>query len=300
MQQERRKQMKEYRVYKMNFTVGGQDIFNEPNKTVWDFSDELEEAGKTAPILLGICPTELDAKCVLDKYESSIKRVSTRGGYYRITFYYIEEVGEDANIMIAVEERDNIFKMANLIGVGRAVAYREVQENIEELNIMLSDCEALTGMEERCKDLRQKIDMYETVASDIEKEYARVNTALPLSSKEEEFYEPGSLKKKGMKLSLKLRPSVNNTAKIFNPGNPIASYRELLDGLWTILNEYTRMRLIPGMGEAVPKSPYIKENLHRIVELIYFLKSVSVRIVFKKEDLEGGEYEYYGEDREDI
>lgn len=63
------------------------------------------------------------------------------------------------------------------------------------------------------------------------------------------FYRPGTLEVPGTKITLKTQPYTNGV--LFNPKDPISSFRAKVIQLKTILEEYEKMKNIPGISSCV-------------------------------------------------
>ena len=80
------------------------------------------------------------------------------------------------------------------------------------------------------------------------------------------YYKPGVLKEKGTKISLKTQPYINGV--IFDIDDPISSFHYYLIQMKTIVNEYERLRSIPGMNEAIPSSLELNSGITGKVKLL--------------------------------
>lgn len=87
------------------------------------------------------------------------------------------------------------------------------------------------------------------------------------------YYKPGVLKEKGTKISLKTQPYINGV--IFDIDDPISSFHYYLIQIKTIINEYERLRSIPGMDKAVPSSLELNSGITGKVKLLldYLIES---------------------------
>lgn len=116
------------------------------------------------------------------------------------------------------------------------------------------------------------------------------------------YYRPGVLKEKGTKISLKTQPYINGV--IFDMDDPISSFHYYLIQMKTIVNEYERLRSIPGMNEAVPSSLELNSGITGKVKLLldYLIQSpieINIRDQKITRDLLAElEINTYGEDNE--
>ena len=121
-------------------------------------------------------------------------------------------------------------------------------------------------------------------------------------NKTRKFYRPGTLKEKGTKISLKTQPYINGV--IFDMDDPISSFHYYLIQMKTIVNEYERLRSIPGMNEAVPSSLELNSGITGKVKLLldYLIQSpieINIRDQKITRDLLAElEMNTYGEDNE--
>jgi len=76
--------------------------------------------------------------------------------------------------------------------------------------------------------------------------------------KKKKFYMPGTLGVKGTLLSLRTQPYYNGV--VFNPGDPITSFRYLLGKLNYIIQFYEYMKEVPGLLDAY-KECYSQQNI---------------------------------------
>jgi len=101
-----------------------------------------------------------------------------------------------------------------------------------------------------------------------------------MSKRIHKFYQPGTLAEKGTKITLKTQPYTNGV--VFNINDPITSFHSLLMSTKVIIDEYERLRAVPGLNEAIPSVLDLQNGLTgRIKLLLNFLSQSPIEITLK-------------------
>lgn len=106
-----------------------------------------------------------------------------------------------------------------------------------------------------------------------------------MKAKQRKFYRPGTFEEKGTKVSLKTRPIVNNV--IFDMDDPISSFRGYLATIKCIINDYDRMRQVPGLMDAIPGLNNISNaQIGYAKLLIDYLAQSPIEILLKPQEVD--------------
>ena len=95
------------------------------------------------------------------------------------------------------------------------------------------------------------------------------------------FFRPGTLEVSGTKISLKTQPYINGV--IFNVDDPISSFRLYLSTMKLIVDEYEKLREVPGINKCVPTNIDISSGITGEVKLLLNYLIVSPTEVILKE-----------------
>ncbi len=101
---------------------------------------------------------------------------------------------------------------------------------------------------------------------------------------QKKFYRPGTFAEKGTKISLKTRPVVNNV--IFDMNDPISSFHGYLATIKCVINDYERMRQVPGLVNSLPGLSNISPTQIGYAKLLIdYLTQSPIEILLKPQEI---------------
>lgn len=101
---------------------------------------------------------------------------------------------------------------------------------------------------------------------------------------QKKFYRPGTFEEKGTKISLKTRPVVNGV--LFDMNDPISSFHRYLATIKCVINDYERMKQIPGLVESLPGLTNISSTQIGYAKLLIdYLAQSPIEILLKSQEI---------------
>lgn len=101
---------------------------------------------------------------------------------------------------------------------------------------------------------------------------------------QKKFYRPGTFEEKGTKISLKTRPIVNGV--IFDMNDPISSFHKYLATIKCVINDYERMKEVPGLVESIPGLSSISSVQIGYAKLLLdYLAESPIEILLKPQEI---------------
>lgn len=96
------------------------------------------------------------------------------------------------------------------------------------------------------------------------------------------YYRPGTLEVPGTKITLKTQPYTNGV--VFNPEDPISSFRSHMASLKLILDGYNKMLSVQGLEQIIDANSLVSsEQIARLKLLINYLAESPMEIIIKEQ-----------------
>ena len=96
------------------------------------------------------------------------------------------------------------------------------------------------------------------------------------------YFRPGTLEVPGTKITLKTQPYTNGV--VFDPQDPISSFRSKMALLSLVLDGYNRMLEIQGLDQVIGKDSIVSgEWIARLKLLVNYLAESPIEIIMKEQ-----------------